>query len=119
MASKKSGAVNTTKKVDTIHDGQIHLQSSDDGINAVGGNDGAQMNRQVRPDRFATGNRYLYINGGTIAMDADGDGLYAGGTYTGGTQEASLTLASIVTGANPRGGFRGNPPGGRARRPGG
>lgn len=69
----------------TINDGTIHLKSSDDGINVVGDNDGAfgdgaPMNRRVRPDEFATGNRYLYINGGTIAIDADGDGLDINGS---------------------------------------
>jgi len=69
----------------TINDGTLHLKSSDDGINVVGDNDGAfgdgpPMNRRVRPDEFATGNRYLYINGGTIAIDADGDGLDINGS---------------------------------------
>jgi len=64
----------------TINDGEIHISASDDGINVVGDNDGAAMNRRVRPDTFATGNRYLHINGGTIAIDANGDGLDINGS---------------------------------------
>jgi hypothetical protein len=59
----------------TINDGSVHLVSSDDGINVVGDNDGAPMGGRARPDTFGTGDRYLYINGGTISVDANGDGL--------------------------------------------
>jgi hypothetical protein len=67
----------------TINNGNIHLKSSDDGINVVGDNDGpggAAPNRRARPDSFGMGDRFLYINGGTIAVDADGDGLDINGT---------------------------------------
>jgi len=73
----------------TINAGNIHIVSSDDGINVVGGNDGSGwmnpgMGRGVRPmpggvpnqDTFTySGNYYLYINGGYIAVDANGDGF--------------------------------------------
>jgi hypothetical protein len=70
----------------TVNDGEIHIVSSDDGINVVGGNDGSGMNRGPgrgggmggRPgqDGFAySGDQHLRVNGGYIAIDADGDGL--------------------------------------------
>ncbi len=76
----------------TINGGDIALVSSDDGINVAGGNDGSGMNAGMMPggrprqgggpgqDAFAnTGNYYLYINGGTIVVDAAGDGIDANG----------------------------------------
>ena len=57
-----------------INDGEIHLKASDDGINIAGGNDAP-----------ITGNDYcLTINGGTIVVDADGDGLDANGPTSNG-----------------------------------
>lgn len=65
----------------TIRDGTIHIWSSDDGINVVGDHDGAAMAGRMRPDTFAAvSNQYLYIHGGTIAIDADGDGLDINGS---------------------------------------
>ncbi|MBN1658145.1 MAG: carbohydrate-binding domain-containing protein [Anaerolineae bacterium] len=78
----------------TINDGQIHVVSSDDGINVSGGNDGSGMNmgpgfgggmggrpgRGSGQDTFTyTGNYYLYIHGGYLAVDAGGDGLDSNG----------------------------------------
>ncbi len=71
----------------TINDGDIRIVSSDDGINVAGGNDASGMN--VRPgqggrpgqDTFATsGNYWLYINGGYIAVNAAGDGIDVNGS---------------------------------------
>ncbi len=108
----------------TVNDGDIHIISSDDGINIIGGNDGLPMmgqpgqnanpptmgqpgqmgtppmmgqpdqnanpptmgqqdqmgnppiNGQPGQDNFnSSGNNYLNINGGYIAIDAMGDGL--------------------------------------------
>jgi len=88
----------------TINNGNIHLIASDDGINVVGGNDGALMIGQPGRNNFnvasdngtnvvggndgppmmgqpgqgnfnSSGNNYLYINGGYTAIDAIGDGL--------------------------------------------
>lgn len=71
----------------TINGGAIDLVSSDDGINVAGGNDGSGMMPGGRPgqggprqDAFAnTSNQSLAIHGGTIVVDADGDGLDANG----------------------------------------
>ncbi|MBN1967254.1 MAG: carbohydrate-binding domain-containing protein [Anaerolineae bacterium] len=66
----------------TINAGVIHVVSSDDGLNVVGGNDGSGMmggpGRGGRPgqDAFATTTDYfLTINGGYIVVDAAGDGI--------------------------------------------
>ena len=76
----------------TINDGNISVVSSDDGINVAGGVDGSGM--VAGPGRVGrggpggmtggessvyTGDYYLYINGGTILVDAAGDGLDANG----------------------------------------
>lgn len=79
----------------TINGGDIQVVSSDDGINVAGGNDGATTPNGFgggpggspggRPGRgqdnfAATGNYFLYLNGGTIVVDAGGDGLDANGS---------------------------------------
>lgn len=75
----------------TINGGDIHVVSSDDGINVAGGNDGTTAANGFgggpggRPGRgqdsfAASGNYFLYINGGTIVVDAGGDGLDANGS---------------------------------------
>ncbi|MEH6407821.1 MAG: carbohydrate-binding domain-containing protein [Leeuwenhoekiella sp.] len=53
-----------------ITGGDVYITSSDDGLNAAGGN-----------------NNYLYIDGGTIIINAQGDGIDANGSIemTGGT----------------------------------
>lgn len=76
----------------TVNAGDIQLVSSDDGVNVAGGNDGSGMGG--RPGHGATqdtftysGNAYLYIRGGTLVVDAAGDGLDSNGAIemTGGT----------------------------------
>lgn len=87
----------------TLNGGDIHIVSSDDGINVAGGNDGSGFGgpgfggpggggRPPRGDGQDTfteynGDYYLYINGGTIVVEASGDGLDANGAIvmTGGT----------------------------------
>lgn len=71
-----------------INDGIIHLTSSDDGINVAGGNDGSSMGGRPGQGGFTqTGNYYLYIKGGYIVVNANGDGLDCNGTIemSGGT----------------------------------
>ncbi|MEA4906477.1 MAG: carbohydrate-binding domain-containing protein [Anaerolineaceae bacterium] len=69
----------------TLNDGNIHVVASDDGVNVAGGNDGSGMGAG-RPgvpgqDSFASrGSYYLYIHGGTLYVDAQGDGIDVNGT---------------------------------------
>ncbi len=68
----------------TINDGMIHLTASDDGINASSGNDGAEAGAQpmrgAGPGGFESGDNYLYINGGYIVVNANGDGVDVNGS---------------------------------------
>lgn len=75
----------------TINDGTIHLISSDDGFNAtsgtgdfpMGGPMGGPLNAPPGQNDFtSSGDNYLHINGGYIAVDANGDGLDINGTIT-------------------------------------
>ncbi len=74
----------------TINNGNIHLVSNDDGMNAVSNTDqGTTSGWGGRPDNNmeSTGNNYLYINGGYIIINSEGDGLDINGpiSMTGGT----------------------------------
>lgn len=78
----------------TINDGTIRITSSDDGINLAGGVDGSGMGgRPGQPSQPGqggfeqSGDYHLYMNGGYIVVDADGDGVDSNGTIdiTGGT----------------------------------
>jgi hypothetical protein len=65
----------------TINAGTIHIVSSDDGINAAGGNDGSSVNGRQGQNNFNfSGDNHLYINGGYIVIDAGGDGLDINGS---------------------------------------
>ena len=89
------GDINITKSYEgiesavlTINDGTIHIVASDDGINAAGGNDGSAMGGRPGQNNFEmSGDYHLYVNGGYIAVDANGDGLDINGPIdmTGGT----------------------------------
>ena len=68
-----------------IDNGNIHITSSDDGLNGAGGHDGSGMDggpgRPGPPGGFApSGNYNLYINGGYIAINAAGDGIDINGS---------------------------------------
>lgn len=75
----------------TINAGNIDITASDDGINVAGGNDGSgQMQGpggRGNEQFSASGDYYLYLNGGTVTMDAGGDGLDSNGyiVMTGGS----------------------------------
>jgi len=80
-----------------IHDGAISMQTTDDGINAAGGNDasgtGGRDTTYGNPGGMsANSNGSITILGGSVFMYAQGDGLDANGSIsiTGGT--------TIVTG---------------------
>jgi len=68
----------------TINNGEIHIMSSDDGLNVVGGNDASGMNpgpgfggggRQGQDTFTYSSDYYLHIYGGYIYIDALGDGI--------------------------------------------
>lgn len=62
----------------TINSGNIKVKSSDDGINVAGGSN--NNNSKGFQDEFASNdNNKLVINGGTIYVNADGDGLDSNG----------------------------------------
>jgi predicted secreted Zn-dependent protease len=73
----------------TINTSYIQIVSSDDGINLVGGNDGSTTNGGGRQGGgfpggggggFETsGEYYLYIRGGFIYIDSNGDGIDSNG----------------------------------------
>jgi len=69
-------------KVIKITDGDIHVTSSDDGLNVAGGKDSSGSGGWGGQGGFSSssGNYYLYIDGGYIYVDAGGDGLDANGT---------------------------------------
>jgi hypothetical protein len=63
-----------------INNGTIHLVASDDGINGAGGTDQSGVPGWPGQPPIASGNYFLYINGGYIAVDATGDGIDVNGT---------------------------------------
>lgn len=70
----------------TISGGEISVVATDDGVNVSGGNDNNSAG--FGQDQFsASGDRKLIISGGTLIVDANGDGLDANGSIemSGGT----------------------------------
>ena len=66
----------------TLSGGTLHLVASDDGINVAGGNDGSALNGRPGQNEFAASDEdHLYINGGTLVVDAGGDGLDSNGYF--------------------------------------
>lgn len=65
--------------------GEINLVASDDGINAAGGNDqsGLVGASGRGGDRFSSdANAYINISGGTVYVNAQGDGIDSNGSVT-------------------------------------
>ncbi|OMF26304.1 dockerin type 1 [Paenibacillus sp. FSL H8-0548] len=93
LVSIDGGTINITKSYEgieganiTITDGEVHVVSSDDGVNVAGGNDEATA--AGRQDQFSeSATNLLTISGGTLTIDASGDGLDSNGSIvmTGGT----------------------------------
>ncbi len=80
------GSIDITKSYEgiesakiTINSGNIKVVSSDDGINVAGGKDSSSMNRPGA-NNYSSNDNILTINGGTIYVDASGDGLDANGS---------------------------------------
>lgn len=72
----------------TVNGGNITLTARDDGVNAAGGNDSSSVNgRPGQNDFSANGDIFIRITGGTLVVDASGDGLDSNGALyiTGGT----------------------------------
>lgn len=66
-----------------ITGGQITLVSSDDGLNAAGGNDQSGMGGRWGGDPFgADADAYIHISGGILYLDASGDGIDSNGDLT-------------------------------------
>lgn len=96
----KGGNINITKSYEglegstiTVTDGEVHITSSDDGVNAGGGVDGSSGQ-----DNFNSAtNNMLNINGGYIVVNAEGDGVDSNGSIkmTGGTVLVSGPTASM------------------------
>ncbi len=64
----------------TLNEGNVHLVSSDDGINAADGSDTAATNRAPgQGGGRAPSNVYIYLNGGYLVIDAGGDGIDSNG----------------------------------------
>lgn len=83
------GTVNITKSYEgiegqtiTIDGGKIDIVSSDDGLNAAGGNDSSGTAGNGK-DQFASDdNCNITINDGTLTVSADGDGIDSNGNIT-------------------------------------
>lgn len=83
----EGGSINVTESYEglegadiVINGGDIQIVSTDDGINAAGGSDN-DNETQRSPDHFMQGGDYsIKIHGGTILVDAKGDGLDSNGT---------------------------------------
>lgn len=96
MTSLSGGTIHITKSYEgieggniTISGGEIHVVATDDGVNVAGGNDSnTDAGGTQGQDQFtSTGSNMLTISGGTLTVDAAGDGLDSNGsvTMTGGT----------------------------------
>ncbi len=60
----------------TVNGGEIEVNSSDDGFNAAGGSDQSAMGGRMGQNSFtANSDVFIKITGGTVKVNADGDGL--------------------------------------------
>ena len=63
-----------------IAGGEIDVKASDDGLNAAGGNDGSGMKGRFGEDPFAVNeDTNIFISGGKVTVNADGDGVDSNG----------------------------------------
>ncbi len=82
----QDGTVDITKSYEgiegsnvIINGGDLLVTADDDGINAAGGNDNDNES-QPSPDHFANGDHVIEIHGGSLQVDARGDGADANGS---------------------------------------
>lgn len=61
-----------------LKDGTVHINASDDGINAAGGSDSSSMNRKGA-NMFTSDGSKIEITGGYYVIHADGDGIDSNG----------------------------------------
>ncbi len=67
----------------TITDGVLTITAFDDGINAAGGTDASDPNERGGTNEFMPEpSRFIDIQGGTIHVNASGDGLDSNGDFT-------------------------------------
>lgn len=78
-----------------ISGGEISLVSSDDGINAAGGND---ESGHGHGDNFSSSDSFVKISGGKLTVDAGGDGIDSNGTVT--VSGGETYISGPVSGAN-------------------
>lgn len=72
----------------TVNDGILRLTARDDGLNASGGDADSSLGGGPGQNRFgASGNYFIRITGGYLAIDASGDGIDSNGAlyFDGGT----------------------------------
>lgn len=82
-----NGTINITDSYEGIEGhtiemsgGNVTLVASDDGLNSAGGNDESGFGGGMRMDEFATDDdSYIKISGGTLRIDAQGDGIDSNG----------------------------------------
>lgn len=80
-----------------INDGTIKITSSDDGLNAAGGNDQSTTDGRAGMDQFAADeDAYINITGGQITVAAGGDGIDSNGdlSISGGNIQVTNTAES-------------------------
>lgn len=65
-----------------VSGGNISVTASDDGVNVAGGNDSSAMGRPGENSFNADNGQYLKITGGTLYVNAEGDGLDSNGSAT-------------------------------------
>lgn len=75
-----------------VNGGELHIKASDDGFNASGGT-GSNLNPMAAEEGV-----YLTISGGTVFLDADGDGLDSNGDFT--VNGGTVYAAGPTNGAN-------------------
>lgn len=66
----------------TISGGKITLVSSDDGLNAAGGNDSSSLGGRPGGNSFSDSSHFINITGGEIYVNAAGDGVDSNGSLS-------------------------------------